>query len=189
MVLKVIGLVRHLKGELNWYHHVMIVVTILVPLVLSFVLPFFLPGDLVCRIIGYVVVSLVLLAAAELSVAVALSRDKSRAQRFVHEEVTVVAGELSTLRDEQGELIERNRYSIEDLRSWVKDQDERFRSAFQGLGVDVPGRRISVDAGGVSWKFEISEPSVTYTEGGSKWVRLRRFFRRLGHWLKIKVWG
>ena len=178
-----------LVGSLNWYHHVMIIVTILVPLILSVVLPLWLPDCLVVQVILYVAASLALFVAAELSVAVALTRDRSTAARFVHEEVNIVADELSTLREQQGDLIERHGYSIEDLRRQSEDQDELFRSAFEGLGVDLPGRRFSVNAGPVSWGFEIPESTVTLTKGGSKWVRFRRLFRRFGHWLKEMVWA
>ena len=185
MILKASRLV----GSLNRYHHVMIIVTILVPLILSVVLPLWLPDCLVAQVILYVAASLALLVAAELSVAVALGKDKSNAQQFVHGEVNVVAGELSTLREQQGDLIERHGYSIEDLRRRIEDQNERFRSAFEGLGVDLPGRSFSVSAGPIGWEFRIPEVTVTVTRRGSKWVRLRRLFRRFGHWLKETVWG
>ena len=178
-----------LVGSLNWYHHVMIIVTILVPLILSVVLPLWLPECLVVQVIFYVAASLALFVAAELSVAVALGKDKSNAQQFVHGEVNVVSGELRTLREQQGDLIERQGHSIEDLRRRFDDQDELFRSAFEGLGVDLPGRSFSVSAGPIGWGFGISEATVTVTRGGSKWVRLRRLFRRFGHWLKETVWG
>ena len=185
MILKASRLV----GSLKRYHHVMIIVTILVPLILSVVLPLWLPDCLVAQVILYVAASLALLVAAELSVAVALGKDKSNAQQFVHGEVNVVAGELSTLREQQGDLIERHGYSIEDLRRRIEDQNELFRSAFEGLGVDLPGRSFSVSAGPIGWEFRIPEVTVTVTRRGSKWVRLRRLFRRFGHWLKETVWG
>ena len=178
-----------LVGSLNWYHHAMIIVTILVPLILSVVLPLWLPDCLVVQVILYVAASLALFVTAELSVAFALGKDKSNAQQFVHGEVNVVAGELSTLRAQQGDLIERHGHSIEDLRRQIEAQDEVFRSAFEGLEVDLPGRSFSVSAGPVVWGFEIPEATVTVTRGGSRWVRLNRLFRRFGHWLKETVWG
>ena len=178
-----------LVGSLNWHHHVMIIVTILVPLILSVVLPLWLPDCLVVQVILYVAASLALFVTAELSVAFALGKDKSNARQFVHGEVNVVAGELSTLRAQQGDLIERHGHSIEDLRRQIEAEDEVFRSAFVGLGVDLPGRSFSVSAGPVVWGFEIPEATVTVTRGGSRWVRLSRLFRRFGHWLKETVWG
>ena len=178
MILKVSRLV----GSLNRYHHVMIIVTILVPLILSVVFPLWLPDCLVAQVILYAAASLALLVAAELSVAVALGKDKSNAQQFVHGEVNVVSGEFSTLIERQGDL-------IEDLRRRIDDQDELFKSAFEGLGVDFPGQRFSVSAGPVGWGFRLPEAAVTVTRGGSKWVRLRRLFRRFRHRLKETVWG
>ena len=181
--------VRRLIRSLNWYHHVMIIVTILVPLILSVVFPLLLPDWLVVQFLLYAAASLALLVAAELSVAVALEKDRSNAQQFVSEEVNVVSGEVRTLREQQGDLIERHGYSIEDLRRQVDNQDELFRSAFEGLGVDLPGPRFAVSAEPIGWGFRVPEVTVTVTRGGSKWVRLRRLFQRFGHWLKETVWG
>ena len=185
MILKVWRLFKILE----WYHHVMIIVTILVPLILSVVLPLWLPDGLVVQVILYGVASLGLLLLAELAVAVALERDRSKAERFVSHEVNVVSGEVRTLRERHEDLIERHGYSIEDLRRQIDDQDEVFRSALEGLGVVLPGRRFSVNAGSISWRFDLPEASGTLTKGGSKWMRLRRLLQRFGQWLYQTVWG
>ena len=46
-----------------------------------------------------------------------------------------------------------------------------------------------MNAGAVSSRFDVSEPSVTLTKGGSKWVRFRRLLQRFWQRLKDTVWG
>ena len=89
---------------------------------------------------------------------------------------------MSVVRDEHRDL-------IKDLRRQMEAEDEVFRSGFEKLGVVLPGRSFSVDAGSVSWRIDIPEASVTLTKGGSKWVRLRRLLQRFWRRLKDTVWG
>ena len=175
-------------GNLRWYHHVMIIVTILVPLIFSVVLPLWLPDCLVGQVILYAAALLGLLVLAELAVAVALERDRSKAERFVSQEVKVVWGEVRTLREQHEELIERHGYSIEDLRRQIDDQDEVFRSALEGLGVVLPPKRVVLHAQTIGSNVTMSAPTGRPT-GGSKWGRLLRLFQRYGRWLKETVWG
>ena len=179
---------RRLFRSLQWYHHVMIIVTILVPLILSVVIPLLLPDCLVVQVIVYAVAPLVLLVLAELAVAIALDRDRSKAERFISQEVNVVSGLVSRLRDQHGELIERHGYSIEDLRRQIDDQDEVFRSAFEGLGVALPATKVLIRASTTLARATMSAPTVS-TTGGSKWGRFLRLFQRFGRWLKETVWG
>ena len=184
MILKVWRLFK----SLEWYHHVMIIVTILVPLILSVVLPLWLPYGLVVQVILYGVASLGLLLLAELAVAVALEWDRSKAERFVSHEVNVVSGEVRTLRERHEDLIERHGYSIEDLRRQIDDQDEVFRSALEGLGVALPPREVVLHAQTIGSNVTMPAPTVRPT-GGSKWGRLVRLFQRYGRLLKETVWG
>ena len=184
MILKV----RRLFKSLHWYHHVMIIVTILVPLILSVVLPLWLPDYLVVQVILYAAASLGLLVLAELAVGFALERDRSKAERFVSQEVNVVSGEVRTLREQHGELIERHGYSIGDLRRQIDDQDEVFRSAFEELRVVLPGRRVSLRAKPIDFSVMVSAATVN-VRGGSKWARFLRLFPRFWRWLKETVWG
>ena len=174
--------------SLRWYHHVMIIVTILVPLILSFVFPLWLPDCLVVRVILYVVALMVLFVLVELAMAVVLERDRSKAERFVSQEVKVVSGEVRTLREQHEESIERHGYSIEDLRRQIDDQDEVFRSALEGLGVVLPPKRVVLHAQTIGSNVTMSAPTGRPT-GGSKWGRLLRLFQRFGRWLKETVWG
>ena len=184
MILKV----RRLFRSLHWYHHVMIIVTILVPLILSVVLPLWLPDYLVVQVILYAAASLGLLVLAELAVGFALERDRYKAECFVSQEVNVVSGEVRTLREQHGELIERHGYSIGDLRRQIDDQDEVFRSAFEGLGVALPATKVLIRASTTLARATMSAPTVS-TTGGSKWGRFLRLFQRFGRWLKETVWG
>ena len=174
---------------LAWYHHVMIGITVLVPLIWSVIITLWLPDGLVRQAILHLAALLGFFVLAELSVAVALKRDRSTAERFVSQEINVVTGAIRILREQHGDVIEQHGDLIGDLRRQIEAQDEVFRSAFEGLGVDLPGRSFSVCAGPVFWGFDIPEPTVTVTRGGIRWVRLRRLFRCVGHWLKEKVWG
>ena len=104
-------------------------------------------------------------------------------------EVGVVSGEVRTLREQHDDLLGQHEDLIEKLRQQVDYHDELIRSAFQELGVDRPGRRISVSAGSVSWGMSVSVPSVTLTLGRRKRARLRRLLRRCRRWLKDMIWG
>ena len=188
MILNVWRVLRILR-ILAWYHHVMIGITVLVPLIWSVVITLWLPDGLARQAILHLAALLGFFVLAELSVAVALKKDRSTAARFVSREIAVVKGAICTLREQHGVAIEQQGDLIGDLRRQIEAQDEVFRSAFERLGLALPGRRFSVSAGPISWGFRLSEPTVTVTRGGSKWVRFRRLFQPFGHWLKETVGG
>ena len=170
---------------LAWYHHVMIGITVLVPLLWAVIVTLWLPDGLVVQ----VMVHLGFFVLAELSVAFALKRDRSTAERFVSLEIAFVKGAICTLREQHAVAIEQQADLIGALRRQIEAQDEVFKSALESLGATLPGRRFSVSAGPIRWGFRLSEPTVTVTRGGSKWVRFRRLFPRFGHWLKETVLG
>ena len=174
---------------LAWYHQVMISITVLVPLIWSVIITLWLPDGPIRQAILHLFALLVFFVLAELSVAVALKRDRSTAERFVSQGIDVVSGEIRTLGEQHGDVIQQHGDLIGDLRRQIEAQDEVFRSAFESLGVALPGRRFSVSAGPVGWNFRLPEVTVTVSRGGSKWVRFRRLFQRFGHWLKETVWG
>ena len=174
---------------LAWYHHVMIGITVLVPLIWSVIITLWLPDGLVLQVIVHLGALLGFCVLAELSVAFALKRDRSTAEGFVSGEIAVVRGAICTLREQQGVALEQQGDLIGALRRQIEAQDEVFKSALESLGVTLPGRRFSVSAGPVRWGVRLSEPTVTVTRGGSKWARFRRLFPRFGHWLKETVLG
>ena len=188
MILNVWRVFRILR-ILAWHHHVMIGITVLVPLIWSVIITLWLPDGLVRQAILHLAALLGFFVLAELSVAVALKRDRSTAERFVSQEIDVVSGAIRTLREQHGDVIEQHGNLIGDLRRQIEAQDEVFRSAFERLEVALPGRRFSVSAGPVGWNFRVPEVTVPVNKGGSKWVRFRRLFQRFGHWLKETVWG
>ena len=172
------------KKNLKWYHHVMIIITLLVPLLWSVLVTFWLPGGLVVRVMVYSGFFVL----AELSVAFALKRDRSTAERFVSREIAVVSGAIRTLREQHAVAIEQQADLIGALRRQVEAQDEVYKSALESLGAPLPGRRFSVNAGSVNWGFSLPEPTVTLTRGGNKWVRFGRRLKRFGPWLSKTVW-
>ena len=172
------------KNNLAWYHHVMIGITVLVPLLWSVIVTLWLPGVLVVQ----VMIHLGFFVLAELSVAFALKRDRSTAERFVSREIAVVSGAICTLREQHAVAIEQQVDLIGALRRQVEAQDEVFKSALESLGATLPGRRFSVNAGSANWGFSLPEPTVTLTRGGNKCVRFGRFLKRFGPWLKETVW-
>ena len=180
--------VRRLFKNLHWYHHVMIIVTILVPFLLSVVFPLWLPDCLVVQLFLYAAAALVLFVLAELAVAFALERDRSKAKRFVSQEVKVVWREVCTLREQHADLIEGHGDSIEDLRRQIDDLDAIIRSAFEGLGVVLPPKEVVLHAQTIGSNVTMPAPTVRPT-GGSKWGRLVRLFQRYGRLLKETVWG
>ena len=182
-------IVWRVLSNLAWYHHVMIIITVLVPLIWSGIVTLWLPNGLVCRIILHLAAWPVFFVLAELAVALAVGRDKSKAQQLVSQKVDAVSGEVGTLRSGHEDVRDQHRDLINDLRRQMEAQDEVFRAGFEKLGVVLPGRRFSVNAGAVSWRFDVSEPLVTLTKGGSKWVRFRRLLQRFWQRLKDTVWG
>ena len=178
-----------LLDNLHWYHHVMVFITILVPLTWSLIITVRLTDWVSLRGGLHLVAFVVFLVVAEMAVAFALTRDKLNAEGFVSHEVGVVSGEVRTLREQHDDLLGQHEDLIEKLRQQVDYHDELIRSAFQELGVDRPGRRISVSPGSVSWGMSVSVPSVTLTLGRSKRARLRRLLRRCRRWLKDMIWG
>ena len=176
------------KKNLAWYHHVMIGITVLVPLIWSVIITLWLPDGLALRVMVHVGALVGFFLLAELSVAFALKRDRSTAERFVSGEIAVVSGAVRTLRAQHAVSIEQQADLISALRRQIEAQDEAFKSAFESLGATLPGRRFSVSAGPVNWGFDVSEAAVTLTRGGNKWVRFGRLLQRFGHWLKETVW-
>ena len=166
----------------------MIVVSILVPGIWSATIALWGPDRLVVQAILHLAAFLVLFVLAMLSMALVLKRDRSNAEQFVSRELDVVSGEVRTLREQHGDLKEQHRGSIEDLQRQIDGQDEVFRSAFEELGVVLPGRRISVRAKPIAFSVMVSDATVN-VRGGSKWARFLRLFRRFGRWLKETVVG
>ena len=175
--------------SLAWYHYVMIIITVLVPLIWSGIVTLLLPNCLVWQIILHVAAWPAFFVLAGLAVALVVGRDRSKAQQLVSEEVGAVSAEVRTLRNQHEVVRDEHRDLIKDLRRQMEAEDEVFRSGFEKLGVVLPGRSFSVDAGSVSWRIDIPEASVTLTKGGSKWVRLRRLLQRFWRRLKDTVWG
>ena len=143
------------------------IVTILVPFLLSVVFPLWLPDCLVVRLFLYAAAALVLFVLAELAVAFALERDRSKAKRFVSQEVTVVWREVRTLREQHADLIEGHGDSIEDLRRQIDDLDAIIRSAFEELVVALPPREVVLHAQTIGSNVTMPAPTVRSTGGAS----------------------
>ena len=72
-----------LLANLHWYHHVMVLITILVPLIWSLIITVRLTDWVSLRGGLHLVPFVVFLLAAELAVALVLTRDKSKAEQSV----------------------------------------------------------------------------------------------------------
>ena len=183
MIFPAWGFFRSLHG----YHHVMIIITILVPLLWSVVISLWLPNRFVLQVTLHLAGFLVFWLLAVLAVGLVLKRDRFKAEQFVSQEVGAVSGQIRILRQEHEDLILRHGDSIEDLKRQIDDQDANFRSAFEQMGI-VPLPRRSPLRGGRS--FGPMEPDVVVPKTvGSKWARLHQRLRRLGRWLKGKLLG
>ena len=158
------------------------ITTILVPLIWSAIITLWMPDYFVLKAILHLVAFLALSVLAELSVAFALKRDQSKAAQVVSQEVYVVSGEIRTLREQHRDL-------IGDLRREIEYQDEVFRSAFERLGVDLPGRRFSVSPKPIVWNFRVPELTVTVTRGEASGCGFVGCSNALGGGLKETVWG
>ena len=171
------------KNNLAWYHHVMIGITVLVPLLWSVIVTLWLPGVLMVQGHG----PFGILRVGGDVRGFCAEKDRSTAERFVSREIAVVSGAICTLREQHAVAIEQQVDLMGALRRQVEAQDEVFKSALESLGATLLGRRFSVNAGSANWGFSLPEPTVTLTRGGNKCVRFGRFLKRFGPWLKETV--
>lgn len=107
---------------------------------------------------------------AFLAVAWMLTHDRSKAEQQITQQIGALPGRIS----KQEEELQNLRV---DLRQEVDNLEESVRSAFGGLGVVLPPRKISVRAGAASFSFNVSAVSVTVVRG-SKLAHLRLWLRR-----------
>ena len=182
MILPAWGVFR----SLHWYHHVMIIITILVPLLWSVVITLWLPNRFVLQVALHLAAFMAFWLLAVLAVGLALKRDRFKAEQFVYQKVGAVLGQIRTLREQHGDLILRHGDSIEDLKRQIDDQDANFRSAFEQLGIVPRPRRIPLHGGGSFGPME--SDVVVHKTVGSMWARLQQRLRRLGRWLNEMVW-
>ena len=173
--------------SLAWYHHAMIVVTVVMPLFWSEIITLWVPDRLVLKVIRYPVAILALFLLAELFVALALKKDRSKAEQFVFHEVEVVSGAVRTLREQHGGLIEQHRDSMEDLQQQIDDLNKRLRSSFEELGVAFQPREVRI-RGKISSGIPTLSATIRVT-GGSKRARFFRWFRRTVRRLWEAVYG
>ena len=177
--------------SLAWYHHVMIVITILVPLGWSVVITLWAPDCRLLLVAIHVAAFLTLFLLAEFAVGLALRRDKAKAENFVSEEIEALSGEVRVLEEQHGALIASQERVMEGLRTRINDHDEdirSIRSALERLGETLPPRNVSVSFSAKSGGVQVSIAAVAEPVGGRR-TRVLRLFRRCARWLKEKVWG
>ena len=185
MILSVWRLLRNL----NRYQYVTIIVSILVQGTYSTAIALWGPDSLISRASLLLLQFPALLVIVTPLMALAARRDRSKAAQFVAHEVEVLSGEIRPLIEQHGDSIGQHGDSIKDLRRQIDDQDGVFRSAFEGLGVVLPGKVISLRARPMTMGAMTSSSATVTVIGGSKRGRLLRLFRRFGSWIKETVWG
>ena len=161
--------VRDRFRKLSSYHYQMIVATILVPVIWTVAFNYFEVDCLVVRVIIDVGVFLVWALFVVIVVGLMVERDMAEASRLLSQQTGPLAEQVHRLREEHGDL-------IADVRLQVEDLESRTRSTFERLEADLAPKSVSVRARVTSGAPTIS---VTLrTSGGSKWARLRQWFRR-----------
>ena len=160
MILSALRLLRSLSG----YHYRTIILTVLLPTLFSLAISYF-ELDLVLKIVLIVIVFPVWSVIAVLAVARMLKRDRSEAERQVSQKVEALSVQIPRLREEQEE-------SRVALHQEVDNLEKTVRSTFEKLGIVLPRRPISVNAGTVRIRFDVPEPKVTLVRG-SRVARLR----------------
>lgn len=173
--------------SLAWYHHVMIVITILVPLGWSVFITFWAPNCWTVLAAIHLGAFLLLFVLAEFAVGVALRRDKAKAQDFVFQEVETVSEDIRALREQQTESSARQENLLQTLRREIDEQEETFRSAFEELGVALPPRTVSIGFTVRSGRPTVSI-SVEVIPPSGRWARLLWRMRRCRQWAKEKIW-
>ena len=169
----------HLKIPSS-YHYRMIIVTILVPVILTVVVTY-LPIDcLVVHVIIAVVVFLVWALFAVIVVALMVKRDMAEASQLVSQRTGPLAEQVRMLKEEHGDL-------IADLRLQVEDLETRSRLTLEKLGAELPPKSVSVRLRAVAGVPTAS--ATVRVSGGSKWARLRRWFRYAMRRVKEVVYG
>ena len=113
-------------------------------------------------------------------VALVVERDMAEASRLVSQQTVPLVEQVHRLEEEHGDL-------IADVRLQVEDLESRTRSTFERLGVDLPPKRIPVRARIILGAATMS--AAVGISGGSKWARLRQWFRRAMRRVREIVYG
>ena len=172
--------VRDRFKKLSFYHYRMIIVTIVVPVILTVAVTYFAVDCLVVRVIIDVGVVLVWALFVVIVVALVVERDMAEASRLVSQQTVPLVEQVHRLEEEHGDL-------VADVRLQVEDLESRTRSTFERLGVDLPPKRISVRARIILGAVTMS--AAVGISGGSKWARLRQWFRRAMRRVREIVYG
>ena len=173
--------VRDRFKKLSFYHYRMIIVTIVVPVILTVAVTYFAVDCLVVRVIIDVGVVLVWALFVVIVVALVVERDMAEASRLVSQQAVPLVEQVHRLEEEHGDL-------IADVRLQVEDLESRTRSTFERLGVDLPpNKRIPVRARNILGAATNS--AAVGISGGSKWARLRQWFRRAMRRVREIVYG
>ena len=105
----------------------------------------------------------------------------------ISEKVDEVLGQLRDLETKREEDTEK----ITGLEGHLDQVEEAMRSAFAGIGVELPGRRHSVRAGTVSFSIQVPEVQGE-GRGESRIARLRHWVQSkvqwVWYWVKRIVW-
>jgi hypothetical protein len=109
---------------------------------------------------------------------------KRSAELSVDQKIDEVLGHLRDLENKCNE----NAGKIAGLEDQIDEVDRVTRSAFEGIGVDLPGRRFSIRAGVSSFEIQVSAATVE-VRGGSRMARLRRWWERQVRRSRLWVWG
>ena len=129
----------------------------------------------------------VLIYAAWCLVALLLMGSMAQEQRAdvdqrIAEKVDEVLGQLRDLETKREEDTEK----ITGLEGHLDQVEEVMRSAFAGIGVELPGRRYSVRDGTVSFSIQVPEV-MDEGRGESGIARLRRWVQSKVQWVRCWV--
>ena len=174
--------VRRELRSLSRHHYTTIFFTILLPAIGPPVVASFSPGGWVLEIGFYGLAFGVWSLIAVLAVASMLKKDRAETEQLVAHRTEDLAGQVSSLWQEHGNLKINLGQEIDNLEETVR------LTLKERLDADLPPRRLSRRADPVGWNIHVEEPRVTSVR--ESWIaRLRDSFQRIGRWVWKVVYG
>ena len=168
------GVSRRLR-TLSLRQYMVVLVTVLIPMLVSSILDLSM-GWVWLMLAGWCLASVLIMAEV-------FREERADMNQRIAEKVDEVLDQLRDLETKS----EESAAIITGLEGHINQVEEVMRSAFEGIGVDLPARRYYVQAS-VSWSIMTGEATVE-VRGGSRRAQLWRWIKSKAQWVWCKVWG
>ena len=156
------GVSRRLR-TLSLRQYMVVLVTVLIPMLVSSILDLSM-GWVWLMLAGWCLASVLIMAEV-------FREERADVNQRIAEKVDEVLDQLRDLETKS----EESAAIITGLEGHINQVEEVMRSAFEGIGVDLPARRYYVQAS-VSWSIMTGEATVE-VRGGSRRARIWRWFK------------